>query len=165
MQREPDSLTSRVLRMVILLAAAWTVMTFTHEAGHIVGGWCCGGTLRSADLRPWHLPWSLFDPDPKPLVTLWSGPVLGVAVPLAAALLIRREGMWFVAYFCVLANGVYIATAWVSGDRHLDTPRLLAEGASRVTIGIYCLLTVGFGYIGFRRSCIRVLSPTVQCDV
>ncbi|RMF40779.1 MAG: hypothetical protein D6753_10925 [Planctomycetota bacterium] len=60
------------------------VMAFTHEIGHIVGGWCCGGTLKTADLIPWHLPYSIFDPDPKPLVTLWCGPILGIVVPPTA---------------------------------------------------------------------------------
>jgi hypothetical protein len=28
----------------------------THELGHIVGGTFCGGSLKSADLLPWHPP-------------------------------------------------------------------------------------------------------------
>jgi len=137
-------------------------MTFTHEMGHIVGGWCCGGKLTTADLIPWHLPYSIFDPDPKPLVTRWCGPILGIAVPLGVAFLIKRNWMWFIAYFCVLANGAYIATAWFSADRYLDTPKLLEHGANPITIGIYCFLTIGFGYVGFRRSCIRLLFPSQQ---
>ncbi len=140
-------------------------MTFTHEMGHIVGGWCCGGTLKTADLLPWHLPYSIFDPDPKPLVTLWCGPIIGVAVPLALALSIRQSWMWFIANFCVLANGAYLATAWLSGDRYLDTPKLLEHGAHPITIGLYCLLTIGFGYMGFRRSCLRVLTTTQHKSV
>jgi hypothetical protein len=62
---------------------------------------------------------------------------------------------------CVLANGAYIATAWFSGDRYLDTPKLLEHGASPIAIVVYCLTTIGFGYVGFRRSCESVLSaPT-----
>jgi hypothetical protein len=146
-------------RFVLLLAVSWAVMTFTHEAGHVLSGWACGGALRHADLAPWHLPYSSFDPDPRPLVTLWGGPVLGAAVPLAAALLVRRGWMWFVAYFCVLANGSYLAAAWVSGERYLDTPRLLERGAHPATVAAYCVLTIGVGYVGFRRECVRVLSP------
>ena len=151
---------NRILRFVLLLVASWTVMTFTHEMGHIVGGWCCGGTLKSADLLPWHLPYSIFDPDPKPLVTLWCGPILGVVVPLGLAFAIRHEWVWFVANFCILANGAYLATAWISGDRYLDTPKLLEHGAHPITIGLYFALTIGFGYMGFRRSCIRALTST-----
>jgi hypothetical protein len=52
-------LLKRVIQFVILLVASWCVMTFTHESGHIVGGWLGGGTLKDADLLPWHLPFRL----------------------------------------------------------------------------------------------------------
>lgn len=122
-------------------------MTFVHESGHIICGYVCGGTLQNADLVPWHLPYSIFEPDPHPLVTLWGGPILGVVIPTTVAFAIRSERMWFIAHFCILANGAYIAAAWVSGDRYLDTPKLLEHGASPILISIYCLLTIGFGYV------------------
>lgn len=147
----------RIFYFIALLVASWCVMTFTHEMGHIFGGWLCGGTLKDADLLPWHLPYSIFDPDPIPLITLWCGPILGVVVPLALAMTVRRRWMWFIANFCIVANGAYIATAWMSNDRYLDTPKLLEHGAHPATIAIYCLLTIGFGYIGFRRSCVCIL--------
>lgn len=154
----------RIVRFVLLLVAAWTVMTFIHELGHIIGGTCCGGTLKSADLLPWHLPYSIFEPDPFPLVTLWAGLIIGVLVPVALAMAVQRDWMWFIANFCVLANGAYIATAWFSGDRYLDTPKLLEHGASPITIAVYCILTIGFGYVGFRRSCISALTLSTQSD-
>ena len=149
----------RNLKFVLLLIAAWCTMTLVHEAGHVLCGWSCGGTLQSADFLPWHLPFSIFEPDPHPLMTLWGGPVLGVLIPMAVAWLFRSDELWFIAFFCVLANGMYLATAWISGDRYLDTPKLLEHGAFPVTIGIYCLVTIGFGYVGFRQQCVRLLSP------
>ena len=116
-------------------------MTFTHEIGHIIGGTCCGGSLKSADLLPWHLPYSIFEPDPFPLVTLWAGLIFGVLAPVAVAIIVQWEWMWFIANFCVLANGAYIATAWFSGDRYLDTPKMLEHGASPIMIAVYCLRT------------------------
>jgi hypothetical protein len=157
-------MTFRVPRFVLLLLASWIVMNFSHEMGHIIGGTCCGGSLQSADLLPWHLPYSIFEPDPFPLVTLWAGLIIGVLAPVAAAMIIQREWMWFIATFCVLANGAYIATAWFSGDRYLDTPKLLEHGASPILIGIYCLLTIGLGYVGFRRSCVSALSAPTKLD-
>lgn len=45
----------------------------------------------------------------------------------------------------------------------LDTPKLLEHGASPITIAVYCLVTIGFGYVGFRQSCISVLKkPTTN---
>ena len=152
---EAFHLSNRIVRVALLLVASWCVMTVTHEAGHIMGGWCCGGTLQAADLWPWHLPYSIFDPDPKPLVTLWGGPILGIGIPIGLAYIIRTNWARFIANFCVLANGSYIATAWLSGDRYLDTQRLIEFGASPITIGLYCSLTIVVGYIRFRRSCIK----------
>lgn len=156
------TLLRRWLYFAMLLLVSWCVMTFTHEAGHVVSGWACGGTLVEADLLPWHLPHSRFDPDPVPLVTLWGGPVLGVLVPLLVALLLRWKPLWFVAYFCLLANGCYLACAWLTGEHYLDTARLLKHGTHPVALALYCLLTIGTGYVGFRRECVRVLSPAVH---
>jgi hypothetical protein len=150
---------NRFVRFGLLLALSWCAMTFTHESGHVVGGWAGGGTLREAHLWPWELPYSTFDPDPRPLVTLWCGPLLGVAVPLAFAGIARRPWAWFVAHFCLLANGSYLAIAWATGDRLLDTPKMLEKGASTTLIAAYCVLAIGVGYVGFRRQCIRVLTP------
>ncbi len=155
---EARQLSLRIFRFLFLLVVSWVVMTFTHEMGHIIGGACCGGVLQSAELRPWRLPYSFFEPDPFPLVTLWAGLLIGVLAPLAVAMLVRRDWIWFIANFCVLANGAYIAVAWFSGDRYLDTPRLLEHGASPFTLAAYCVLTIGVGYVGFRRSCISALS-------
>lgn len=149
----------RVLKLTGLLVASWCVMTIVHECGHIVCGYACGGVLTDADLRPWHLPYSLFDPDPHPLVRLWGGPILGVLIPLLFAAAVRQDWARFMASFCVLANGLYIAAAWLSGDRYLDTPELLEHGAHPVSIAMYCFLTIGFGYVGFRRQCVRLIVP------
>jgi hypothetical protein len=146
----------RIVKFVVLILMAWCVMTFTHEIGHVICGWASGGKLKRADLLPWRLPYSFFDPDPHPLITLWGGLICGAILPLLLAVLIRRDWMWLIAHFCLLANGVYVATAWVSGDGFLDTPRLLAHGADPVAIALYCLLTIGVGYIGFRRQVLDV---------
>ncbi|MDX1961926.1 MAG: hypothetical protein SFX18_02155 [Pirellulales bacterium] len=133
-------------------------MTVIHESGHVVCGWLGGGTLREADLAPWRLPQSRFAPDPQPLFTLWGGPVIGVLAPLIAALVIRQRWMWFIAYFCILANGVYLAIAWMSGHQQLDTARLLRHGASPISIAAFCVVTIAIGYVGFRRECLDLLA-------
>ncbi len=137
-------------------------MTVVHELGHVVCGLACGGTLTSVDLLPWHLPYSLFQPDPHPLVTLWGGPIFGAAVPVLFAVAFRAKWLWFIAHFCVLANGAYIATAWVTGDQYLDTPKLLEHGAHPASLAVYCLVTIGAGYVGFRKQCVTVLGDGVE---
>jgi hypothetical protein len=156
-----DRLTRLALRIatfVALLALSWVVMTLSHECGHIAGGMTCGATLTDFDLRPWRMPYSLHSPDPHPLVTLWSGPLLGIAVPIALALIVRTRWAWFIADFCLIANGSYLALAWLSGDRFLDTPRLLNAGAHPISIVIYCCLTIGTGCLRFRSDCIHLLA-------
>jgi hypothetical protein len=143
--------------LALLLIVSWCVFCATHEGGHIVVGWLGGGTLVAAELRPWHLPHSHFRPDPRPLATAWGGPVLGVIAPLAVAVLLRSRWLWFVAYFCLVANGTYLAVAWLTGERLLDTQRLLAAGAWPASIVAYCVLTMVPGYIGFRRACVELL--------
>lgn len=132
-------------------------MTSTHEVGHLVGGWLSGASLISADLRPWGLPYSLHQPDPHPLVTLWAGPLVGVLLPILAGIVARNRWVWFVADFCLLANGLYLAAGWWAGDRFLDTPRLLEAGASSGSIALFCVLTIGIGYVRFRTDCVEQL--------
>jgi hypothetical protein len=91
--------------------------------------------------------------------------ILGALISVIVAIIVRRDWMWFIANFCVLANGAYIATAWFSDDRYLDTPKTLERGASSIAISIYCLVTIGGGYVGFRRSCISALSNQTSPDV
>ncbi len=128
-------------------------MTFTHELGHVLGGWAGGGTLRSAWLGPWPPPSSAFAPNPHPRLTLWAGPLLGCAAPACFALLIRRRWAWFLADFCLLANGCYLAVSWATGDRLLDAPRLLAAGVSPAWLGLFCVVACGVGYARFRADC------------
>jgi hypothetical protein len=153
----------RWLHLLMMLCLAWLTMTTTHEVGHIVSGLASGGVLRHADLWPWHLPFSLFEPHPHPLITLWMGPVLGVSLPVGLAMVIRRKWSWFVANFCILANGCYLATAWITGDRFLDTAQLLAAGAWPVSVFGFCAVTILVGYVRFRESCVEIFSqPDIQ---
>jgi len=50
-----------------------------------------------------------------------------------------------------------LALAWISGDRYLDTPKLLEHGASTWTITLYCLVTISIGYSGLKRSIQSIL--------
>ncbi|QDV25459.1 hypothetical protein [Aureliella helgolandensis] len=154
----------RIAKFLILLILAWCTMTTLHEFGHIVSGWACGGTLQSVSLVPWSLPYSIFEPDPWPLFTLWGGPIVGSLLPVMLALIVRQPWSAFIAYFCLLSNGAYLATAWMTGDRYLDTTKLLDHGAPPLAIAAFCGLTISVGYLGFRRQCIYWLSPELDND-
>ncbi len=153
----------RVAMLTWRLAASWCVMVMTHEAGHLLGGWIGGATLVDFDLAPWGLPYSIHQPDPRPLLTLWAGPIVGVALPVAVALAAHRAWVWFIADFCVLANGAYLAIAWVGGGDRLDTPRLLAAGAPAFVVAVFCAATIAVGYVRFRSDLLGVLSRRGAC--
>lgn len=149
----------RVVKLLLLLLIAWCVMTLTHELGHVTAGWAGGGQLVMAELRPWRLPYSLHQPDPHPLVTLWGGPILGVVLPTLMACAVRRNWVWLIAGFCLLANGTYLAVAWFSDDAQLDTQKLLHAGAAGWMIWGYSAVCIGAGYGMFRRSVRSVMTP------
>lgn len=149
----------RTAHLLGLLIVSWCVMLMTHELGHIFGGWLSGARLKDYDLRPWRLPYSIHDPDPHPLVTLWSGPIFGALAPLAAALVFRRAWTRLIAHFCILANGAYLAAAWFSGDQYLDTTRMLEKGSHPFWLVLFCLVTIPVGYVGLRNACIEIVNP------
>ncbi len=141
------------------MVIAWCVMLVTHELGHLFGGWVTGATLIRCDLAPWRLPYSIHQPDPHPLITVWMGPIVGALVPPIVAGLTRNFWAWLVADFCILANGSYLAVAWFLDDRLLDTARLIDAGASPITIALFCLVTISFGYRRFRFDCMQLFAP------
>ena len=138
-------------------AAAWVVMTTTHELGHVIGGWLGGGKLVALEVAPWRLPYSLHAPDPHPRLTLWCGPLVGALLPFGISLLVRHAFVRFVGNFCLLANGLYLALAWWSGDQFLDTPRMLAAGVHPVWIVCFCAISIVVGYMRFRADCATIL--------
>ncbi|MCC9602314.1 hypothetical protein LOC67_17300 [Stieleria sp. JC731] len=150
----------RVIELAIVLPIAWSIMVVTHELGHILGGWLSGASLVRYDIVPWRLPYSLHQPDPVPLITLWMGPIFGVIGPVVLASLIRNRYAWLIADFCILANGTYLTLAWFAGDQLLDTARLINAGAHEISIAAFCAVTVTVGYLRFRKDCINLLRPS-----
>ena len=155
----PGGVAAGAAELLALTLLGWCVMGATHEAGHLLGGWAGGGTPRDWWLGPWPPPHSRVAPDPHPALTLWAGPVLGCGVPVLLAALVpgrwprwRARG-WFLADFCLLANGAYLLVAWVTGDRLLDTARLLAAGVSPVRIALFAGTATAVGYVRFREDC------------
>lgn len=162
---KPPRAISHALRIVGLLVLSWCVMTTAHELGHLIGGWFGGGKLQFVELRPWKLPQSHFDPDPHTLLTLWCGPCIGIAAPLGIWLLCRKPMFEFVAAFCMLANGTYLAMGWFFGERYLDTHQLLEKGASPLFVTLFSLVTLSWGYVWFRRLFIEVIAPAPKGEV
>jgi hypothetical protein len=153
-----ESRRGRFATLVIWLLWAWLIMTLSHELGHVLAGWIGGAQLIRLELRPWHLPDSIFAADRHRLVTLWAGPVLGSAVPLMAAVTIGRPMAWFTAWFCLLANASYLLLGYVSGDVELDSAKLIRAGAQPWHLIAAVALALPLGYYKFRQACADLLS-------
>ncbi len=135
---------------VSIVGASWLGMTTVHEAGHIVAAWATGGRVVRVVLHPLAIPRTDVAPNPRPLVVVWGGPIVGAAVPLALwgllhALRCGSAYLWrFFAAFCLVANGGYLAAgslmaAGDAGDMlRLGTPvwLLWAFGALCVPLGL-----------------------------
>ena len=145
-------------RLALLLTFSWCTMLVCHELGHLIMGYVGGAKLVDFDIVPWHLPYSFHSPDPHPLITLWGGPVLGISIPFAAFFCWRNAILRFVADFCLLANGCYIAVATWTGDHLLDSQRLLDAGAPITSLILFSALTITVGYLRFRQDCAAALS-------
>jgi hypothetical protein len=117
------------------LPLSWLGMMVVHEFGHVVGAWWTGGTVSKVVLSPLTISRTTLSHNPAPLLVVWSGPVLGVLIPLSAWLIARQFKMpgafllRFFAGFCLIANGAYIAFG--SFDNIGDAGDLLVHGASK----------------------------------
>ena len=148
---------NRFAVFALLIAWAWLTMTLVHELGHVVVGCACGAKLGSIEIRPWCLPYSFFSPNPMPLLTLWGGPIIGCTLPLLVAWLSKRPAVWFVAWFCIVANGLYLLTGCYSNDSELDSVKMVKAGMSTPLLIFVSAAMSVLGYVGFRSECQRVL--------
>jgi len=146
-------MTVRLLRRVLLilgtLALSWYGMMLVHEVGHCLGAWIGGGTVQRVVFHPLRFTETVVNPNPRPLLTVWLGPIVGVTLPLivwGAMALAKVPGhavARFVAGFCLLANGSYIGAG--SFDRVADAGVMLFLGAPIWTLWLFGLVTAPAG--------------------
>lgn len=141
-------------RQVVLvgttLVASWLGMQAAHELGHVVAAVATGGTVARVVLDPRTISRTDLAENPNPLIVVWGGPLLGVALPLVlwgSALVARAPYAFllrFFAGFCLVANGLYIGVGSFAGIgdcgemlRHGSPPwQLWLFGAVALPIGI-----------------------------
>lgn len=136
--------------IVSTLIGAWLGMQAVHEFGHVVGAWLTGGIVERVVLDPFTISRTDVEPNPRPLVVVWTGPLLGAITPVAlwsiaaacqwpAAFVLR-----FFAGFCLVANGLYIAVGsfWRIGDCGV----MLQHGASIWQLWLFGAITVPIGF-------------------
>jgi hypothetical protein len=127
---------SRAHQFLLIASAvlgSWLGMQAVHEAGHVVGARLTGGRVERVVLHPLTISRTDLAENPHPLVVVWAGPALGVAVPLilsAVAAAARVPGAFLLRFFaglCLLANGLYIGVG--SLDRVGDAGDMLRHGS------------------------------------
>jgi hypothetical protein len=141
-----------VLRNILIattLIASWLGMQLIHEIGHVVGAHLTGGSVERVVFYPLELSRTDLAHNPRPLVVVWAGPVMGTLIPLfawAGGVVLRASLsylMRFFAGFCLVANGAYIG-AGVFG-RIGDSATMLVHGSSAWMLLLFALATVPLG--------------------
>lgn len=116
-----DSPSTQIFHRVILwfsvVSLSWLFMQVVHELGHISAAWITGGTIALIDLHPLHISHTLVSPNPQPVIVIWAGPLVGILLPVALYLGLRKSFqnkihfIRFFAGFCLIANGAYLGSA------------------------------------------------------
>jgi hypothetical protein len=148
----PTPLPNRVPQIVLIGATflgSWLGMQAVHEFGHVCGAWATGGRVERVVLHPLTISRTDLAENPSPLVVVWSGPIIGVVLPLvlwlgaATAKLPGAFVLRFFAGFCLLANGLYISVG--SFDRIGDCGDMLRHGSAPWQLWLFGLLTAPAG--------------------
>ena len=79
-------------------------------------------------------------------------------VPLAVAIVFRRPAFWFVAWFCVVANSLYLFLGYFSSDPELDSTKMLRSGTPGFVLVGVASIGLLIGYLRFRACCVDLLS-------
>ena len=126
-----------------------------HELGHVVAANLTGGTVTNIIVHPLAISRTDVSPNLNPLAVVWSGPVLGVLLPLlfwVAAWRLKIPGDYlarFFAGFCLIANGAYIGLGSV--ERIGDAGDMLKNGSPMWTLWLFGILTVPIGFLMWHR--------------
>ena len=124
-------------------------MMAVHEMGHVVGAIATGGTVEKVILHPLAISRTDLSDNPRPLVVVWAGPILGTLLPLALAFAARiAEFPWtylmrFFAGFCLIANGCYIGAGSFGGVG--DAGDLLRHGSPAWSLWVFGAIGLPLG--------------------
>ena len=142
----------RVAQVVLILATlvlSWLGMQVVHELGHIIGAVVSGGRVEHVSLHPLTFSRTDVNPNPYPLLVVWAGPVLGVAIPVAFWAVVRRtrwRGVFVARFFagaCCVINGLYIAIG--SFDSVGDCGVMLSLGSPIWTLWMFGVAATAAG--------------------
>jgi len=130
-------------------------MMAVHELGHVLGAWATGAEVTKVVLHPLTISRTELGVNPRPLVVVWAGPLLGVVAPGAiwGCLRLRKSpaapyAMFFTG-FCLIANGIYIGAGWLG--RVGDCGVMLQHGTPPWVMVAFGLATAPAGLLLWHR--------------
>lgn len=138
------------------LCFSWLAMQVVHEAGHVIGASVTGAQVTHVALHPLIFSRTEIGSNPHPLIVVWSGAILGSAIPMLAFVLARAlqfRGLYlfrFFAGFCCVVNGVYIAC--FPSDGLADSGVMALYGTPRWVMILFGLCTVPLGLFLWHRQ-------------
>ena len=139
----------QAILIISFIAFSWLAMQVVHELGHVVAAWLTKAEVIRVALHPCIISQTEIGHNPHPLIVVWAGPIVGIALPLLAFLVAkvcRAPGVYLFRFFagvCLIANGVYIAVGPSEGLA--DTGVMIQHGSPRWLLVLFGIITVPLG--------------------
>jgi hypothetical protein len=146
----------QIILITTFLPFCWLSMQAAHEFGHVLAAWATGGQVTHVALYPTVFSRTDLAYNPRPLVVVCAGPLIGALLPLVAFLLAAMGGIpgvflfRFFAGFCLIANGAYMAFG--PGEGGADTGIMLSHGLPRVVLVLFGMLAIPTGLYLWHRQ-------------
>jgi hypothetical protein len=146
----------QIVLIASTLAVSWLGMMVVHECGHVTGALVTGGKVKHVALPLIGFSRTDVSVNPRPLIVVWAGPVLGSIVPLlawAAMALLKLQSaylMRFFAGYCLIANGAYIGAG--SFDQVGDTYVMLLFGSRMWQLWLFGAMAFSAGLFLWHRQ-------------
>lgn len=140
----------------LALYPAWLAMMAIHEVGHVLHAWLSGGVVESVSVPLWGFSYTRLASNPAPGFVASGAAIWGAALPLFAWGAARHTRYRYLvltlqlfAGWCLIANGVYLATAL--HEPVGDVADLRRAGAPLLAVGLIGVVSCIAGFIMWHR--------------
>ena len=77
--------TNQFILIATFIPFCWLAFMAVHELGHVVAANLTGGTVTKIVVHPLAISRTDVSPNLNPLAVVWTGPILGVLLPLSVS--------------------------------------------------------------------------------
>jgi hypothetical protein len=139
----------QAILVVSTVLGSWLGMQAAHELGHVLGALLTGGEIATVVLHPLTISHTEMIGNPHSLVVVWTGPLVGVMLPLILWGLLAVTGATgafvarFFAGFCLIANGAYLGVGSFLGAG--DCGEMLRQGSPVWVLRVFGAVAVPIG--------------------